>query len=179
MNLQRWLQDHSLRLLAIRDTPEAIAGGVAIGIFFGFTPLFGFKTLGAMLVAWLTRSNILAAVIAVTLHDLVLPLMPFVYVWEYYLGYWILNHEWPRRGEPSFHFPLHLQEMRDWSTLTRFGHTLTIDLVGSVVCALPAAGICYFVTKTIIVRHRARKARVAALAVRAGEHPDRDEGPLV
>ena len=28
MNLHRWLREHSLKLLAIRDTPEAIAGGV-------------------------------------------------------------------------------------------------------------------------------------------------------
>jgi len=48
LNLRRWLHEHSLKLLAIRDTPEAIAGGVAIGIFFGFTPLFGLKTLLAI-----------------------------------------------------------------------------------------------------------------------------------
>src|SRR6266568_4839097 len=63
MNLRRWFKEHSLKLLAIRDTPQAIAGGVAIGIFFGFTPLFGLKTLLSILFAWLTRSNILAAVL--------------------------------------------------------------------------------------------------------------------
>ena len=45
MNLRKWFKEHSLKLLAIRDTPNAIAGGVAIGIFFGFTPLVGLKTL--------------------------------------------------------------------------------------------------------------------------------------
>lgn len=179
MNLRRWLQNHSLKLLAIRDTPEAIAGGVAIGVLFGFSPLFGLKTLGAMLLAWLTRSNILAAVIAVTLHDLILPLMPFLYIWEYYLGYWVLNHEWPRREEPTSHIHLRLHELRDWSTLMHFGHTLTIDLVGSVLCGLPAAAIVYFVTKGIIVRHRLRKARVAAMAALGPDLTDRDEGPLV
>ena len=64
MNPQRWFQEHSLKLLAIRDTPEAIAGGVAIGIFIGFTPLFGLKTILTILFAWLTGSNIIAAVIA-------------------------------------------------------------------------------------------------------------------
>jgi len=38
MNLRRWFHEHSLKLLAIRDTPEAIAGGVAIGIFLGSLP---------------------------------------------------------------------------------------------------------------------------------------------
>src|SRR5436189_1071579 len=96
MNLRRWLHEHSLKLLAIRDTPDAIAGGVAIGIFFGFTPLFGLKTLSAIFFAWLTRSNILAAVIASSLHDLIFPFMPVIYRWEYDLGYWMMNQEWPQ-----------------------------------------------------------------------------------
>src|SRR5436305_7338452 len=95
MNPRRWLHEHSLKLLAIRDTPVAIAGGVAIGIFFGFTPLFGLKTLSAMFFAWLTRSNILAAVIAGTLHDVILPFMPVIYLVEYKMGFWLLNQEWP------------------------------------------------------------------------------------
>lgn len=82
MNLRRWLHEHSLKLLAIRDTPEAIAGGVAIGIFFGFTPLFGLKTLSAIFFAWLTGSNILAAVISGALHDVILPFMPIIYRWD-------------------------------------------------------------------------------------------------
>ena len=58
MNLRRWLHEHSLKLLAIRDTPEAIAGGVTIGVFFGFMPLFGMKTALALFFAWLTRRTI-------------------------------------------------------------------------------------------------------------------------
>src|SRR2546421_12854227 len=99
MNLRRWLHEHSLRLLAIRDTPEAIAGGVAIGIFFGFTPLLGLKTLSAMFFAWLTRSNILAAALAATMHDVALPLMPVIYGWEYFAGFWVLNHHWPSKAD--------------------------------------------------------------------------------
>src|SRR3974377_456026 len=91
LRLRRWLHEHSLKLLAIRDTPEAIAGGVAIGIFFGFMPVFVINPVSAIFFAWLTRSNILAAVLAGALHDLFLPLMPMVYRWEYILGYFILN----------------------------------------------------------------------------------------
>src|ERR1043166_1508301 len=97
MNPRRWLHEHSLKLLAIRDTPEAIAGGVAIGLFFGFTPLFGLRFLASMFFAWLTRSNILAAVLATTLHDVILPLMPVIYRWQYDVGFWLLRqpHHWP------------------------------------------------------------------------------------
>ena len=108
MNPRRWLHEHSLKLLAIRDTPEAIAGGVAIGIFFGFTPLFGLKTLSAIFFAWLTRSNILAAVLAATLHDIILPFMPMIYRWEYDVGFWLLSH--------PHHLPPPLRKARKIST---------------------------------------------------------------
>ena len=150
MNVRRWLREHSLKLLAIRDTPEAIAGGIAIGIFFGFTPLFGLKTILAILFAWLTRSNIIAAVLAGTLHDLILPIMPVVFIWEYKIGFWVLNHEWPR-GVPRMRLAIH--EWRDWTQMvtSRVGKPM---LLGSMVIALPMAGICYFIAKIIVAKHR-------------------------
>ena len=150
MNVRRWLRGHSLKLLAIRDTPEAIAGGIAIGIFFGFTPLFGLKTILAILFAWLTRSNIIAAVLAGTLHDLILPIMPVVFVWEYKIGFWLLNQEWPR-GVPRLHLRIH--EWRDWTQLltSRVGKPM---ICGSMIIALPVAGISYFVAKNIVALHR-------------------------
>src|SRR5437762_8227353 len=135
MNPRRWLHEHSLRLLAIRDTPGAIAGGVAIGIFFGFSPLFGLKTLLAIFFAWLSRSNILAAVLAATLHDVVLPLMPVIYRWEYAVGFWLLSspHHWP----PSlFHASWEGHRWRSWASIFTVGKDL---LLGSAVCAGPIA----------------------------------------
>jgi hypothetical protein len=162
MNLRGWFEAHSLKILAIRDTPEAIAGGVAIGIFFGFSPLFGFKTLGAIVVAWLTRSNILAAVLAVTLHDIVLPVLPVVYLWEYNLGYWILHQEWPRMREEKVHLAWH--EIRSWTTLLKLRKPLEAALLGSLVIGLPASVAAYFITKSTIIRHRRRKRSASASA---------------
>src|SRR6185369_1759451 len=135
MNLSKWFKEHSLKLLAIRDTPNAIAGGVAIGIFFGFTPLFGLKTLLSIFFAWLTRCNILAAVIAVTLHDIAIPFMPVLYRWEYQVGYWFLSHphEWP----PSLkhlHWDAHA-----WRGWTRFFTVGKPWLVGSLIIGAPVA----------------------------------------
>lgn len=149
MNVQRWFQEHSLKLLAIRDTPEAIAGGVAIGIFFGFTPLFGLKTLGAIFFAWLTRSNIIAAVLAGTLHDLIFPIMPAIFIWEYNIGYWLVNQEWPHKL-PKVRLAWH--EWRDWYKIltSEVGKPV---LMGSLAVALPVALISYYVTKSIVIRH--------------------------
>ena len=155
MNLRRWFEEHSLKLLAIRDTPDAIAGGVAIGMFFGFTPLFGLKTIGAVFLAWLTRSNILAAVLAGAMHDLVLPFMPVVYIWEYKLGYWMLHHEWPQRLTA---LRLRWSEWRSWTTFLTVGKPL---LLGSIVCAVPVAVVSFLITKVLVARHQRRKRAAA------------------
>ncbi len=161
MNPKRWLHKHSLKLLAIRDTPEAIAGGVAIGIFFGFTPLFGLKTALAVLFAWLTGSNILAAVIAGALHDIILPFMPVVYRWEYDLGYWLLSqpHHWPA---PLIRVRLRWEghSWRDWTTFFTVGKPL---LVGSFVVAAPFTVAAFFISRALVHRHQIKRAAREAL----------------
>jgi uncharacterized protein (DUF2062 family) len=149
MNPHRWLREHSLKLLAIRDTPVAIAGGVAIGIFFGFTPLFGLKTLLAIFFAWLTGSNILAAVLASALHDIVLPLMPLVYSFEYGIGYFLLSHphHWPNLLTKPPWEGLHGD---GWLNIFKIGKDL---LLGSIVVAGPFALLVFFITKPMVVRY--------------------------
>lgn len=151
LNIRQWLREHSIKLLAIRDTPNSIAGGIAIGIFFGFTPLFGFKTLSAIFVAWITRSNIIAAVIAGTLHDVILPFMPVIYRWEYQVGYWLLHHTWPPALRKA-HMGMH--HWRNWRGLLTVGRPL---LLGSIVCAAPVAVASFFISKVIVVRHHTRR----------------------
>ena len=80
------------KLFSLKDTPHAIAGGVALGVFVGFTPLFGVKTLLALGLAYALRCNPIAAVIAVSLHDVLMPFAPFLLRMEYYIGYWMLSH---------------------------------------------------------------------------------------
>ena len=159
MNPRRWLHNHSLKLLAIRDTPEAIAGGVAIGIFIGFTPLVGLKTALTILFAWLTRSNILAAVIASAAHDILWPFMPAIFRWEYDIGFWLLSQ--PHRLPPpvtKIHMDWHA--WRSWTTFFTVGKPL---LLGSVVCSAPFAVASYFFAKRLVTRHQ-RKLQAQAAA---------------
>jgi len=154
MNLRRWFHNHSLKLLAIRDTPDAIAGGVAIGIFFGFTPLFGLKTLCAILFAWLTGSNILAAVLAGALHDIILPFMPVIYRWEYDIGYYLLSqpHHWP---QPLARLHREGFSWHNWvSFFSGVGKPL---LVGGFVGAFPFAVLSFFITRPLVARHQHKK----------------------
>jgi uncharacterized protein (DUF2062 family) len=157
MNARRWLHEHSLKLLAIRDTPQAIAGGVAIGVFFGFMPLFGLKTLSAILFAWLTGSNVLAAVLAGTAHDVIFPFMPVIYFWEYDLGYWILNGHWPASVVKHLLSPA---TWRSWSRFVTIGKPM---LLGAAVSGAPVAVAAFFATRRVVARHQRKKqAREAA-----------------
>lgn len=166
MNLHRWLHQHSLKLLAIKDTPQAIAGGIAIGIFFGFTPLFGLKTLSAILFAWLTGSNILAAVVAGTLHDIVLPFMPAIYWWEYQVGYYLLSH--PHRLPPFGRFGLSGHAWRSWTTFLTVGKPM---LLGSLLCAAPLAVVSFFISRRIVARHQRKKHAEPASVLPEEDNP--------
>ena len=153
MNPRRWLHEHSLKLLAIRDTPGAIAGGVAIGIYIGFTPLVGLKTTLTILFAWLTRCNILAAVIASASHDILWPLMPIMFRWDYDVGFWLLYrpHHLP---PPLFRTDMDFHALRHWSKLLTIGKPL---LVGSLVCSAPFALFSYWFTERLVARHQRKK----------------------
>ncbi|MGC3990291.1 MAG: DUF2062 domain-containing protein [Chthoniobacteraceae bacterium] len=80
--LGKFFREHYHRLMQIRDTPHAIAGGLAIGVFFGMTPLIGLKTALALVFAWFTRCSKISAVIAVTLHDVLIPIAPIIFRWQ-------------------------------------------------------------------------------------------------
>src|SRR5438477_6941666 len=91
VRFKRWLAAHHMTLMTIADSPHSIAMGSAIGIFFGFTPLWSMKTLLSIVVAWLLKCNKIAAAIAVTLHEVILPLMPAILWREYKVGYRVLQ----------------------------------------------------------------------------------------
>lgn len=146
---------HSLRekLLALQDAPHALAGGVAIGMFIGFTPLFGVKTLLCIGLAYLLRCNPIAAAISVTLHDVVAPLWPVLLGLEYEIGWDILRLV---HGSPppthSLHF--HIHDVMQWTTFFGVGFPM---LVGSIFLSTPAALIAYNLTLPIFRRRAERK----------------------
>ncbi|MGH8092131.1 MAG: DUF2062 domain-containing protein [Chthoniobacterales bacterium] len=148
---RNWLGHLHFRLVTIEDTPHSIALGVAIGIFFGFTPLWSLKTLLSIAVAWLCKSNKIAAAISVQLHDLILPFMPAIYLWEYKVGFWSLTGHLPARFSLR---TLSLREYIQWETFFTVGRPL---LIGSVIIGLPSAAIIYFICRGLVTSHRASR----------------------
>ena len=148
--LHHWMRAHHITLMTLPDTPHNIALGSAIGMFFGFTPLFTMKTLLAFLVTWLFRANKTAAVITVTLHDVLLPLVPAIFFWQYRLGMWALYHRVPERA--GFR-RVSLSAWMEWTTFLTVGRPI---LVGSLFFAVPAALIVYFGLRAVLIRARKR-----------------------
>lgn len=151
-----WWLAHHHRLMAIEDSAHAIALGMAIGIFFGFTPLWSLKTLLSIAVAWLFNSNKIAAAISVTLHDVILPFMPAIYLWEYKVGYYALNGAMP--GRVRFrHIAMH--EYLHWKV---FVSVIWPTLVGSILLGAPVSVAFYFCARAFVIRTRRRRAAAAA-----------------
>ena len=154
--LWKHLKDLGARLFSLKDSPHAIAGGVAIGTFVGFTPLFGIKTLLCLGMAYLLRCNPIAAVIAVSLHDVLVPVAPVVMRWQYDLGFWLLSHphHMPAKLE-ILHHHIRPEEMLKWTTFLHIGLPL---LVGSLLFSGPASVVSYFITLTILKSRRVKSA---------------------
>ena len=114
-------------------------------MFFGFTPLFGLKTLLSIVVAWLLKSNKIAAAITVTLHDLILPAAPIILLWQYKMGIWVLHGRWP----PTKFQGVALRDYMEWTTFFTLGKP---TLIGSLFLALPSAVIIYFLVRAVVTR---------------------------
>ncbi len=143
--------DLAKRLVSLHDPPHSIAGGAAIGMFFGFTPLFGLKTVLALVCAWFVRCSPVSAVIAVTMHDILLPLSPILLTLEYDVGYYLLHHQMP----PKFGFHhVKLADMLQWTTFLSIGRPL---LLGALIFAIPISIITYFLILGCVKKYRLRK----------------------
>jgi uncharacterized protein (TIGR03546 family) len=148
MTISVWFREKLERLVHLKDKPNAIAMGAAVGMFFGFLPLWGLKTLLAIGSARLLRGNLLAAAIAVTLHDVLLPIAPLLLRWEYDVGYWLLHH--PHALPPHLHLHEHNPGVWfHWSSYFTVGRPL---LLGALVIAAPSAIVTYFLVSKCLSR---------------------------
>lgn len=165
-----YLKDKLRMLHDIRAEPEAVAGGVAIGMFMGFTPFIGLKTLLALFIAWVARCSKMAAVITVTLHDVLLLLQP-VLIWvEYLLGNWVLQR--PSKKElPQLlgHFWEHWGSFFQWSF---FNECIYPVIIGWIIVGLPFAVASYFLMHSVLLKMRRHREALNAAAAARGAAVD-------
>ena len=89
--------------------------------------------------------NKIAAAVSVQVHDLILPFMPAIYLWEYKFGYWAMHGHLPQRI--SFRTLLR-------SANTSIGRCFSPSAVrcssAPVIIGLPSAAIVYFVCRGLV-----------------------------
>ncbi len=77
------------RMRRLPDDPRRVARGFAAGVFISFTPFFGLHFIGAALIAWAMRGNILAALLGTFVGNPVTT--PIIAITSVGLGHWMLG----------------------------------------------------------------------------------------
>lgn len=159
--IRRHIQEYIRKfheLLDAKDAPHSVAGGTAIGVFFGFIPIFGLKTLTAMGVSMITRCSVVASVIGVSMHDILLPVWPLILRFQFQVGFWLMSnphHFAPRLTKGDFK----ISEIFQWDNFLDIGLPL---LIGGVVFAIPFTLVSYGVVLVVMKwRQKRRATRVA------------------
>ncbi|HEY5792343.1 MAG TPA: DUF2062 domain-containing protein [Chthoniobacterales bacterium] len=128
--LHRKLGDSLLARDLWHPDPSRVAAGFSLGAFFAVMPI-PFQSIPAALLAFLTRSNIAAALCAVWITN---PFTaPFFIYAQYRIGAWILRDPNPIR----FQF----QQAIDWNQF--FSEAPKAFLAGSVAVGLISAAVVY------------------------------------
>lgn len=164
IGLRRWLKYIRHRIARIPGTPYAIAAGFACGAAVSMTPFVGLHFVLAAIFAWMIGANIVSGLIGTAVGN---PwTFPFIWVWIFNLGTWILGGPMPVDGTAP--------EAATLSTM--FGHLvgagLQFDLdyifksawpiilpmlVGGVPTGIVTWVAFYFPLKRLIARHQRRQ----------------------
>ncbi len=136
------------RIMAIEDAPHSVALGVAIGILFGITPLFGIKMPLAVALSFILRGNIVATLIIVGMADLFTPALAVVYLLEYKIGCFLLILKTHAASIDLIDDP---GEVPHWIAIVSKGLPL---LVGSITLGAVTAMPAYIAVRAIMSRRK-------------------------
>lgn len=89
MKAKRAAKYYYFKFLRLQGDPHSLALGVAIGLFVGITPTIPLHTVLILILAWILRGNILAALLAATAISNPLTWLP-QYYFSWRLGNWLL-----------------------------------------------------------------------------------------
>lgn len=142
------------RLGRLQDSAHSIALGVAFGVLFSFTPLFGFHILLAGLLAWALGGNPLAAFFGTFAGN---PgTYPLIWLWSYRLGTFLLGAP-PAEplGAAALHHPF-----------GALGHAFLPLLVGGLPLGLIAGLVSYVIVRSAVSGYQNRRRQRRGPAAR-------------
>ncbi|MEA3361860.1 MAG: DUF2062 domain-containing protein [Thermodesulfobacteriota bacterium] len=126
-----------IQLARLRSEPDAVGRGMALGLFLGFTPTFGFQIFLAVFLAFLFRQNKIATFVGVWITN---PLTaPLIYGLEYKVGRLLLGMPPLSPNHPDFEW--------SWSL---WAHIAVPMVLGCLVLGIPVAIIGYSMTVRLV-----------------------------
>lgn len=146
------------RMRRLPDKPHKIARGVFAGVFVNFPPIFGIQALSAIVLAWVMRGNILAAVLCTFLSNPITT--PIIAVGSLELGYWMLGRDESLSflsivaafGDAGSELWRNFKAIfsdapTEWGSLGRFWRQVYFPyLVGSIIPGLIISTLAYYIT---------------------------------
>lgn len=154
MNVLRYVKFYFIKFKRLQGSPQALAGGTAIGVFIGLTPTIPFHTILIVFFSLATRTSTLAGIIVSWVVC-----NPLTYLPIYYLSARVGNHLTP--------YELNLKNVSNALNQVTAGHgfhdALTILLhsgyealvvmgVGGLCLALPIGVVSYYLALLFFVQ---------------------------
>jgi hypothetical protein len=139
MKPNRTAKYYYLKFLRLQGDPHSLALGVAIGLFVGITPTIPLHSALIIILAWLLRGNIVAALIAATTISNPLTWLPQYYLcWR--VGNWLLPGQlsWQRIQNMLGVFASDAGFKQSLASLGQLGlEAIAVMLVGGILLAIP------------------------------------------
>jgi uncharacterized protein (DUF2062 family) len=166
------MRDYVRIIIHQREAPEAVALGICIGLFVGFSPLYGLQMILALLLALILHGSKIAAMLTVWITN-PLTVIP-IYSLTYWLGVRLLSM--PHQHQPLRKFILYCIHHVHWQNpegirtvlneSIRLGRGILPPLfVGGLAAAAVSSLICYPLAKACVRHFRA----VRSLQLMIGE----------
>ena len=160
MKLDRLIKYYGLRFRRLQGDPHFLAGGTALGIFVGLTPTIPLHTVMIIVLAFVTRTSTIAAILSS-----ILICNPLTYFPIYYVSLKIGNAITPyqltwEKMKTSLEVLLHGPGLKEsFQTLADLGYEASVVLVvGGCVLALPFTIVSYFLSKKFFIAVRKKRA---------------------
>jgi uncharacterized protein len=144
--LKRYCRFIYLKFLRLRGKPVVVARGLAVGVFAGCFPFFGFQSLVGIFLATLFHGSKVAAIAATWISN------PFttvpIFIFNYKIGKLLLGTK----------DTVVLLDLKSFAAFKELGPTFAITfLTGCLVVGLILALITYFYSLAVLERLRTRR----------------------
>lgn len=142
----RKLMEKIKAVAMIDNTPEKIAGSVAVGTFVGSFPITGFQNITAIFLSFILRLNKVGAVLSLETYSNPLTL-PFICYIDLRIGYFLLGRQ------PAILKWADLKHL-NWKIVSE---TTKILFTGSLFLGIIVASVSYFVALKLITASRKKR----------------------